>query len=1149
MANKNIKLAIRIAGEIDESLNASVNLTKKQLRSLAIEAARAGESATWGKAVDSMGTGIDTVTHKAVTLTKTIAGTAVGAGVVIGGLGAAAVKAGSNFESAFAGIRKTVDATEQQYGDLEDAIRSMSKNMPKVVTELNGIGEAAGQLGIQTKNLEGFIQTMADLSVATNLTSEDGAAEFAKFANIVKMPQDQFDELGSTVVALGNNMATTEADIVSMGMRLAGAGAQVGMSEADIMGLAAALSSVGIEAEMGGSAMSKVMINMQLAAETGSESLESFAHVAGMTASEFANAYKEDAAGALTAFLSGLNDSERLGMSAIAVLDEMEISEVRLRDTLLRAAGASNLFDNSIELANEAFEENTALSKEASQRYATFESRLEMAKNRVNDVGISLYQNFRDPLSDVLGLTLEVTDSLGIFDEETIQALSESAREHIPTVVREIKEGANALTDFAGPVMGTVINNLDLIGSGIVGVGAAIVALNVIKKLNDMSKAFGAMRVAMAGNPFTLAVGGITAVVGAIAAVRTKLKLAREDAKKANLERHFGDIALSLGEVEEIAKKIVDNGNLDHLNRFISEMGKTQDAARNIHNLSEEINKITWKIGAGFELSETDKNALKQSIESMVQESISLIDQSNYTATVSVQALFGTDSAVGEELIGGFNAMYAQINGEVEALGKQLGDAYSTALEDGVIDMDEAKLINELQGRLAKVTAEVSQSQFTAKIDRIYLENNGMDLTTESLQNVQAEINEVTNEQMANQRQSLEYTLGQLNLQKTKSLNGEYAPGSEAYISPAEYADAVKALENQFASQQMEISLPGLQFSTDSIMETYGKELAEFERNAEEGIQAAIEEITDAAQRGVNYSFSEGNAESIRELFLDVPEMERATVDAITELWEGAMQEQFTVLQELANQAREEGRAIPEAVMQGLSDAAVIGVIAGDSQAIWQIMADTVTENEEYQNALKEAEENGLKLPEAISAGIESNQKVITDSVNKSYKYLQDQVDRAFAKGVRADVDMYLNLNPLVTGKTVPFQTGPKKEVKKGIPAYAEGGILRKPHIGMVAEAGPEAIIPLDGSMRAKSLWQEAGELLGMASDPQTRGIQAAAGSGGESIGGDTYYITYAPVLQGASQAELERAARNSLDEFDRQFDQMVKRRKRLSYR
>ncbi len=850
MANKDIKLAIRIAGEIDKSLDSSVKLTKKQIRSLAIEAARANQSVTLGKAVDSMSGGIDSVTHKAVTMTKMVSGAAVGSGVVLAGVGTAAAEAGSDFESAFAGIRKTVDATEQQYDALEDSIRSMSKNMPMAATELAGIGEAAGQLGVQTENLEEFIQTMADLSVATNLTSEEGAAEFAKFANIVKMPQDKFDELGSTVVALGNNMATTEADIVSMGMRLAGAGEQVGMNEADIMGLSAALSSVGIEAEMGGSAMSKVMINMQLAVETGNESLKSFAHVAGMSADEFARAYKEDAANALIAFLSGLNDTERLGMSAIAVLDEMEISEVRLRDTLLRAAGASDLFDNSIELANEAFEENTALSKEASQRYATFESRLEMTKNRVNDVGISLYQNFRDPLNDVLGLTLDVTDSLAIFDEETIQALSESAREHIPTAVREIKEGANVLTDFAGPVMGTAINNLDLIGSGIVGIGAAIVTLNVIKKVNDMSKAFGNMKVAMMGNPWTLAVGGMAALVGVISAVRTKLKLAREDAKKANLERHFGEIALSMGEVEEIAEKIVDNGNLDHLNQFITEMGKTQDAARNIHNLSEEINKITWKVGTGFELSETDKDTLKESIESMAQESISLVEQSNYTATVSVQALFGTDSEAGRELITGFNAMYAQINGEVETLGRQLGDAYSTALEDGVIDMDEAKIISELQGKLARITAEVSQSQFEAKMDRITMEHGGMALTAESLQNVQAEINEVTNEQMANQRQSLEYALGQLNLQREKSLSGEYAPDSEAYLSPSSYADARVALENQFNSQQMEISLPALQFSTDSITSAYKNTIDELTATMGENTQTAINEILNMIQVG-----------------------------------------------------------------------------------------------------------------------------------------------------------------------------------------------------------------------------------------------------------------------------------------------------------
>ena len=120
--------------------------------------------------------------------------------------------------------------------------------------------------------------------------------------------------------------------------------------------------------------------------------------------------------------------------------------------------------------------------------------------------------------------------------------------------------------------------------------------------------------------------------------------------------------------------------------------------------------------------------------------------------------------------------------------------------------------------------------------------------------------------------------------------------------------------------------------------------------------------------------------------------------------------EQFSALQELVNQAREKGQEVPEAVSKGLSDAAVIGAIAGDTEAIWQIMADATEGNEEYEKALKDAEENGLKLPEAVSTGIGSNQKAINDAVNRSYEDLQRQVDRVFSKGIQTDLDMYSEL-------------------------------------------------------------------------------------------------------------------------------------------
>ena len=85
------------------------------------------------------------------------------------------------------------------------------------------------------------------------------------------MSQEDFDRLGATIVDLGNNLATTEKEIVDMSMRIAGAGAQVGMTEAEIMSFSGALSSVGIEAEAGGSAFSTLISNMSLAVQQGGD--------------------------------------------------------------------------------------------------------------------------------------------------------------------------------------------------------------------------------------------------------------------------------------------------------------------------------------------------------------------------------------------------------------------------------------------------------------------------------------------------------------------------------------------------------------------------------------------------------------------------------------------------------------------------------------------------------------------------------------------------------------------------------------------------------------------------------------------------------------------------------------------------------------
>ncbi|EPY2274472.1 phage tail tape measure protein [Clostridium sporogenes] len=481
----------------------------------------------------------------------------------IAALGVGSAKAAIDFESAFAGVKKTVNGTKEQFANLEKGITGMSKKLPTSASDIAHVAESAGQLGIKTPNILGFTKTIIDLGNATNLVGEEGASQLAKFANITSMSQKDFDRLGSTIVSLGNNMATTEADIVAMGMRLAGAGHQVGMSEAQIMGLSAALSSVGIEAEAGGSAMSKVMVEMQLAVEKGGQSLNDFAKVSGMSASQFKTAFKQDATSALTAFMKGLSQSEKQGTSAIKVLDDMGITEVRMRDALLRAAGAGDLFNKSINIGTQAWQENTALQNEANQRYATTESQLKIVKNQIVDSARTIGANLLPAIRDIAQKIAEVT--------KKFSQLSPEAQKSI------VKFGALALA--IGPV---------------VWVGGKIATtIGVISKA--FSTVTGAIAVAKTGA--TAATPAIGALAKVFALLNIKIVL----------------IAAAIGGLIYVGKKVHDYFSSDCVKSVDLFANKTEKTAQRVKAANGQM--VTVYGQTTTKISEGTKKALKSYME------------------------------------------------------------------------------------------------------------------------------------------------------------------------------------------------------------------------------------------------------------------------------------------------------------------------------------------------------------------------------------------------------------------------------------------------------------------------------------------------------------------------------------------------------
>lgn len=344
-------------------------------------------------------------------------------------LGQSIWQAGVSFESAFTGVMKTVDETANiSYADLENQIRDMSKNLPSTVEEISAVAEAAGQLGIKTDDVASFSKTMIDLGNSTNIVAEEAASSLAKFANVTKMSSDQYGNLGAAIVDLGNNYATTERDIVNMATRLAATATTAGINEQGILALSTALSSVGIEAEAGGTAMSTFIKKVQTAVETQSKNLSKYAEIAGMTAEEFSKVFKEDGTQAINAFLTGLGKLDQNGGSALSVLNDMGLKEVRLSNAILALSNAGNLLTRTIETSNTAWEENTALTEEASKRYETTESKIQMLKNAVNDFFISIYQSMSLGF-DVGPITEYINTLNSAFQDDGFNGLLDKAQE------------------------------------------------------------------------------------------------------------------------------------------------------------------------------------------------------------------------------------------------------------------------------------------------------------------------------------------------------------------------------------------------------------------------------------------------------------------------------------------------------------------------------------------------------------------------------------------------------------------------------------------------------------------------------------------------------------------------------------------------
>lgn len=477
----------------------------------------------------------------------------------------ACVQASIQFESAMAGVAKTTDLSSDELAAMGETIKAITLDIPITTTEFAKIAEVAGQLGVEKENLVAFSKVMANLGVATNMTSEEAATMLAQFAAITGMDASQYSNLGSAIVALGNNFATNEQRIADMSQTLAGAATNANISEAGMLALSTAVTSLGIEAGVGGNNMSQLIGKMQTAVETG-ENLDAWAEAAGMSAKEFTRLWGTDASAAILAFVQNIDNMDQ---SVGITLDTLGLGEQRMRrmvTSLVNAENANGTLTNAIDLANKAWNENNALTKEAETRYATTQSKIQLFKNAVDVAKIAV----GDQLNPV------------------IQSLVDSGRDVVEWATDFIRTNEKFVPAVAATVAAISVLTLMLTG----------LAVATMPKLIAAFQAFGAV---LATHPIYLAVAALTALTAAIVTLIINTESAKREAKDFVKEIESGqevyaETARSIQEQSDSTKNLIGT-----IARLVDEEDKTYGKKQLIKSLVDELNQSVPNLSVAYD--------------------------------------------------------------------------------------------------------------------------------------------------------------------------------------------------------------------------------------------------------------------------------------------------------------------------------------------------------------------------------------------------------------------------------------------------------------------------------------------------------------------------------------------------------------------
>ena len=1165
---KEYKLMVRIAGEIDKTFSNSVKSVKNEVGKM--KKMTADETFS---VLDQGFNKIESVGKKAL---NTIKRTAELAAVAVAGIGTAATNAGMEFEAAMSTVEAISGANSEQMDELTEKARELGRNSIYSASEVADAMQYMGMAGWKTE------QILAGIDPVLNLATASGE-DFAMVSDIVTDNLTAFNMTAEEAARMADVMAAaamnSNTNVAKMGATFKYAGSVAGALDFTIEDVAIAtglMASSGVKANMAGTALRNIFTRMvkptkdaqkamdafglsitEIDPKTGEEKIKSLMDIM-LQMRKNVTGKSQDEIKQLVAGLSGggveqltaeekkyyeaLSEEE---LDALVLAEELSDAEKKAYEGMTQtekayyAAGLAgqrgmtglltilNASDEDFKKLTEAIYGSAGAAEYmANVKVDNLKGDLSILKNNVTDAGIELYDTFSTDLRGyVQGFTEFIRNNI-----KNIPKWVDEISAHLATFKRKASKFVEPVFNMIVGGFKWLVKNKSAVIGTIAGIGSALAVYKIGSTLTHAATGF--MSFVEAANPATLIFTGIAAAIGTLTAAITAYNVRQQEMIDQNLADHFGNISLTMKDLEDVAQGIVDNGTMQKLRDELAAFDDLEILKSQIQDSFKEVNKLTWKVSIGFELSDDEQQTYKNAVETAGKAQEELAEDTAH----AVSQIWDSNDPIGAKI----NQFYLDNMVEMQTLGKNLSDEVNRAFADNILDPEEMTAIAEIQSKMAEIQKSISMGEQEAKLALIEQDYAaGTRLDSESFQNLQSQLKEVLKEN--------EEIFNEYYVKKYASLKAAYeAEGSD--ITEEQFKEQIKALNDEKATNIYEQRARALQFESDTVLKAYEKEISEYNKVKNEVLKKYMDPSL-AADWDYDNMYSTGG--------LMLRDIEKEIVDALDPVSMNAVEQLVENMQERINQlfALSQARGLSEEAKANI-ESQIKDLKAQLAELVGFTDSDFKFQEADIYNSINKMLESGdlsegeIYVAKEIKDFIERQGNgyisEAQEEIDASYDWTAQALKEKFKAGYDIETDLRLTINPTVEFGETPIVN--MSDIRlynamNGIAHNARGGLVDKTQLSWLAENGPEMVIPLDGSSRAFELWEQASQFMnGSLLDR----YDINAGGSSETT------IEYSPVLQfygeAPSKSDLDSALKTSQDEFEAMMEKYLKKQARLAF-